>query len=207
MRTLRSNGQHGAPVVALRVAPQRIHIAADAGPPGEQLEAEVWRRRGSAIAAVNGGYYDAAFKPLGLRIADGKKISGLHGTMWGVFSVRRGRASIVDAEHWKMRRDVTEAVQCGPRLVVDGQVQLLKMQWARRTGMGITRQGKIIIAVADGEMSLPAWAALWAAQDGLNCRDALNLDGGPSTQLALKTSTRQMQLRSGRPVSDAILIR
>lgn len=207
MRTLRASGQHGAPVVALRADPGRIHVAADAGAPGEQIEAEVWRQRGGALAAVNGGYFDAADKPLGLRIAGGKKISALHGTMWGVFSVRRGVASIAATEDWKMRRDVREAVQCGPRLVVDGQVKSLKMQWARRTGIGITRRGKVVIAVADGEMSLPAWAALWAAPDGLDCRDALNLDGGPSTQLALKTKTRQLQLRSGRPISDAILIR
>ena len=55
MRTLRASGPHGAPVVALRADPARIHVAADAGAPGEQIEAEVWRQRGGALAAVNGG--------------------------------------------------------------------------------------------------------------------------------------------------------
>ncbi len=207
MRTLRSPGENGAPVVALRTAPNRVHIAADAGAPGAQLEAEAWRRRGGAMAAVNGGYFDAAYKPLGLRVAKGRKLSALHGTMWGVFSIRRDKATIVATEAFKMHRDISEAVQCGPRLVENGRVKQLKMQWARRTGIGITRRGKVIIAVADGEMSLPDWAALWAAPDGLNCPNALNLDGGPSSQLALKTASRQVNLRSGRPVSDAILIR
>lgn len=206
MRTLRASDESGATVVALRTTPNRVHIAADAAATGEQLEAEAWRRRGGALAAVNGGYFDAAYKPLGLRIAKGRKVTPLHGTMWGVFSIRSGKASIVTTEAFKMRRDIQEAVQCGPRLVMNGQVQSLKMQWARRTGIGVMQGGKVIIAVADGEMSLPAWAALWAAPDGLNCRNALNLDGGPSSQLALKTATRHVNLRSGRPVSDAILI-
>jgi exopolysaccharide biosynthesis protein len=203
MRTLRAPGEQGkGSVVALRVEPSRVKIAV-----GAAREAEEWRKTGGALLAVNGGYYDAEGKSLGLRVANGRKISRLHGKVWGVFYTRRGRASIVPTSDFVWKSGIREAVQCGPRLVENGQVLKLKNQWARRTGIGVTREGKVVIAVADGEVSLPDWAKLWAARGGLNCVDALNLDGGPSSQLSLQTSTRRLHLRTGRAVPDAVLIK
>ena len=206
LRTLRSPGEDGAPIVAIRTTPNRIRIGGNANVPGGQLEADEWRRRAGAVAAVNGGYFDALGKSLGLRISNGKRLAPLHGKSWGVFYVRNGKAAIVPTTDFKMRRSIREAVQCGPRLVEDGRPLQLKKQWARRTALGVTRDGKVIVAVSDGDLSLPAWASLWASSSGLNCRDALNLDGGSSTQLSLQTSSRQLHLRSGRAVPDAVLI-
>ena len=170
------------------------------------MEAEAWRANAKALAAVNGGYYGDAKQPLGLRISRGRKLSPLHGTMWGVFYVRKGRAHIVPTEKFIMRSDITEAVQCGPRLVENGVVQKLKNQYARRTGIGVTADGKVVLAVADGSLSLPDWAKFWADKNGLNCTDALNLDGGPSSQLSLRSKAKTLRVDSGRAVSDALLI-
>lgn len=204
MRTLRAPGQTGsAPsVTALRTDASHVRVAT-----GASLEAEGWRKRGGALVAVNGGYFDAEGKSLGLRATGGRKKSPLHGTRWGVFFTRNGKASIVPTEKFAWRTSIDEAVQCGPRLVENGTVLKLKKQWARRSGIGVTKEGRVIIAVADSEMSLPEWAALWAAPDGLNCEDALNLDGGPSSQLSIQTAKHRLLLRTGRPVPDAILIK
>ncbi len=69
-----------------------------------------------------------------------------------------------------------------------------------------------MFAVADGEMSFRAWAALWAARGGLNCRNALNLDGGGSTQLSLRPphsatpSAQRLEIGGAWPVPDALVI-
>lgn len=193
-------------VIALRCQPGRIHVAA-----GLALEAAGWRARGGAIAAVNGGFFDPTGESLGLRIADGHPSGRLRRTSGAVFFVRHGRAFILPASDFAARRRVLEgieeAVQCSPRLVAAGKPIRLKPQWARRTGLGIQRDGKVIVAVADDGLSLPAWAAFWAAPDGLYCQDALNLDGGPSTQLSLKSPAHSLEIAGGWPVPDAVLIR
>jgi len=189
-------------IVALRAAPSRIHIAT-----GDLLRADAWRRRTKALVAVNGGFFDESGHALGLRISRGVKKTALRSANWGVFYVRDGRASIVHTRDFKMSKTIREAVQCGPRLVVDGRVTDLKPQWARRTGIGIGRDGRVVLAVADGEMSLRDWAALWAKSTGFNCRTALNLDGGTSTQLSLKTTRRSLEITGPNHVSDAVVIR
>lgn len=201
-RSILTTGQY-VQVHALRTTAGRIRIAARGG---KQLEAEAWRASEKALAAINGGYYNDARKPLGLRISRGRIISPLHGKMWGVFTIQNGRARIVPTEKFKPSRDTTEAVQCGPRLVEGGVVKKLKPQWARRSGIGVTREGKVVLAVADGSLSLTDWAKLWADKNGLSCTDALNLDGGPSSQLALRCKTKTLRVDSGRAVSDAVLI-
>ncbi len=204
-------------VVALRTAPSRIRIAA-----GATLDAAAWRQKSGAVAALNGGFFDPTGRSLGLRVARGRRLHPLRAADWGVFLVRAGRsgekrassgqARIVHTRDFKSRRGVTEAIQCGPRLVVNGRPLRLKPQWARRTGIGVRRDGRVVVAVADGAMSFRAWAALWAARDGLNCRDALNLDGGGSTQMSLRPAravartAQPVEIGGAWPVPDAVII-
>ena len=98
-------------------------------------------------------------------------------------------------------------MQCGPRLVVNGKTTDLKSQWGRRTGVGIEASGKVIIAVSDGELSFDDWANIWASKNGLNCRDALNMDGGGSTQMWVNSKTNPVNVRAAWSVPDAIVVR
>ena len=206
IRLLRAPGSNNSSsVVALRTTPEHLRVVS-----GTSREIEEWRKDNKAIAAINGGFFDAQDKSLGLRASGGKKLKALHGKAWGVFYTRGSekspKAHIVPTDKFSWQNDMREAVQCGPRLVENGKVLKVKFQWARRSGIGIQRDGKVIIAVADSDVSLPEWAKFWASPKALNCRDALNLDGGPSSQLSLQTPARRLHLRSGRSVPDAILI-
>src|ERR1700687_3344127 len=50
----------------------------------------------SAVAAINGGFFDQDRRSLGLRIARGKTLVLLrHGVNWGVLVLRPGRGAIV----------------------------------------------------------------------------------------------------------------
>lgn len=206
LRMMRAPGSNNSSsVVVLRTTPEHLRVVS-----GTAREVEDWRKAYKALAAVNGGFFDAQDKSLGLRASGGKRLSALHGKMWGVFYTRGSKtnpkAHIVPTEKFVWKRDMREAVQCGPRLVENGKALKLKFQWARRTGIGIQRDGRVIVALADSDVSLPEWAKFWAAPAGLNCSDALNLDGGPSSQLSLQTAKHRIHLRSGRTVPDAILI-
>ena len=193
----------GGPFVTLRTTPGRIHIASR----GQLLNASEWRRQCNALAAINGGFFDQNHRSLGIRIAEGRTLSGSSGSKGGVFYVQAGRAHIVASTDFTPNSHITQAVQCGPRLVEHGRPQQLKPQFARRTGIGIQLDGRVVVAVADYSMSLPEWARLWASPEGLNCIDALNLDGGPSTQLSLHAGTQNVEILGGWPVPDAVVIR
>jgi uncharacterized protein YigE (DUF2233 family) len=192
------------PIVAVRAAASRFRVDT-----GATLDVATWRRRMAGAAVANGGFFDTDGRTLGLRIARGKQISPLRSADWGVFYVSPKGARIVHTREWagwskRVKSRVREAVQCGPRLVVDGRVLHLKPQWARRTGVGIMRDGRIVLAVTEDEMSFAAWAALWARRDGLNCVDALNLDGGGSTQLAIRTAKTTYDVGGAWPVPDVV---
>lgn len=199
-----------AQIIALRAAPQRLKIRR-----GALLEAVKWREKYKAVAVVNGGYFDPDNKSLGLRICDGKKKGALHPANWGVFFVSKNRAGKLQA-HILHTRDfkreysrldgITQAVQCGPRLVVNGKTTDLKPQIARRTGIGIQGDGKVILAISDSALAFDAWAKLWQSKKGLNCPDALNLDGGGSTQLSVQTRKRSLVVPGMWPIPDVVVI-
>jgi len=191
-------------VVVVRFDPGHLHVET-----GKSKTAEEWRSSTHSIAAINGGFFDENNHSLGLRQSNGKEISSLRHANWGVFFVQDGKAQIVHTRDFQKidQKSITEAIQCGPRLVVDGAPTDLKDQWARRTGIGITENGKVLIAVCDSELSLRQWAKFWAAKDGLHCQQALNLDGGGSSQLAIKTKNTDLQIDGVWPVPDAVVIR
>jgi uncharacterized protein YigE (DUF2233 family) len=195
-------------ITALRAAPGRVRIVV-----GANLDASQWRQKSGALAVVNGGYFDPEGRSLGLRISDNRRSHDLRLADWGVFLVEGDRARIVHTRDYKALRDkgrtrrVLEAIQCGPRLVVDGKLTQLKAQWGRRTALGIDRSGRVVLAVADGELSFAAWQKLWASRSGLNCPNALNLDGGGSTQLSLQSGKTSREIGGLWPVPDAVCIR
>lgn len=191
-------------ITVLRLDPSHFHVKT-----GKSKTASEWRASTKSIAAVNGGFFDENNHSLGLRQAAGKELSHLRRANWGVFYIKDEKARIVHTRDFLTidTKSITEAIQCGPRLVVDGHPTDLKDQWARRTGIGITSTGKVLIAVCDSELSLRQWAKFWAAKNVLHCQQALNLDGGGSSQLALKSGVTSVDIEGGWPIPDAIVIR
>ena len=207
MRRLKwSDGHERVDVIAFRAAPERIRVIT-----GAPQSAAQWRQSQSAIVAVNGGFFDVNERSLGARVADGVQKSPVHGTRWGVFRIKDKQAAIVATTEFAaaLKRGVQyqQAVQCGPILVKDDVIPTLKEQWAQRTGLGVQRDGQVIVAIADGPVSLPSWARCWREKTALGCPNALNLDGGSSTQLSLRAPKHELEISSSRTVPDAILIR
>jgi len=196
--------QSDVEVVVLRLDPNRLHVET-----GKAQTAEEWRQSTKSIAAINGGFFDENNHSLGLRQSAGKELSHLRHANWGVFYIKEGKAHILHTRDFSKAdpKSITEAIQCGPRLVVDGHPTDLKDQWGRRTGIGITAQGKVLLAVCNSELSLRQWAIFWAAKDGLHCQQALNLDGGGSTQLSLKSGNNAIQIDGNWPIPDAVVVR
>jgi uncharacterized protein YigE (DUF2233 family) len=104
----------------------------------------------------------------------------------------------------KERRHVV--VQGTPRLVVGGRVEHLKEQVARRTA--VCTDGKRLTLVVTTALEFNAFAQFLAApleSGGAGCSDALNLDGGPSTQLAARLGDLKLD-EPGQPVPNALAL-
>jgi uncharacterized protein YigE (DUF2233 family) len=168
------------------------------------------RQQAGAALVVNGGFFDTEGRPLGLRIADGRKVIGLRKVVdWGVLVLRPGRAAIVHSLDYPAAAGtspaVTGAIQVGPRILVDGRVPGLKPQAARRTAVAIDHGGRFLtVVVANARMQA---ADLGRALAGFGFSDALMLDGGPSTQLSAAIGDFSREIPGGYAVPDALVVR
>ena len=158
----------------------------------------------SAAVILNAGYYDEKGRPLGYFRSGGKVFNSrvlyrgrktfLH--YGALFTVGRkeGRPNIVSREKFEDSR-VKEAFQAGPLLVKDYKpVQGLSryreyLRATRRTVVGLDAKGRLVVLVSEAETRGISWCelqeylALPEARGGLGVRDAMNLDGGSSSQL------------------------
>lgn len=194
----------GATVHVLRVdlahADLRVLHAADHG--GGHRTAAEFARRSGATAVVNASFFDVDGSPMGLLVVDGAVRQPLRPVDWGVFSVDAERkASIVHTDAWSGEAGVRQAVQSGPRLVIAGEVVGLKNQTAARTAVCVRPDGKVDLVVVERAVSL-AGLARFLVDEG--CRDAMNLDGGPSTQLFLDRAGVRVDVPGGTPVPIAL---
>ena len=157
--------------------------------------AELTKRSG-CWAAVNGGYFDPKSEPMGYQrdairvVSHDLRTAGLFG---GVFVVGPRGADLLGREDF-VASAYSFALQCGPRLIFRGEkVKGIHADPpARRTGMGVDRQGRIFL-YATGLTArftfaqTQAWLNGPVAQGGLEPSGVLNLDGGSSTQFSVNT--------------------
>ena len=161
-----------------------------------------------ALLSINGGFFDHQFNPLGLRINNKtlenplKRIS-----WWGVFYVKSNRAYVSSLNRFRYDENIDFAMQSGPRLLIKKKIPSLKPGDADRSALGITADGKVIILVStNAAMSTNKLAHLLKAPP-LSCTDAINLDGGSSSQLYAHIGTFLLNVHSFSNVSDAIIVK
>jgi uncharacterized protein YigE (DUF2233 family) len=145
------------------------------------------------LFAANAGIYDAAFKPLGLYVEDGKTLVPLnmaHGNPAsgnfsllpnGVFAIYPdGQAAVEASAQFKADgRKARWATQSGPMLVIDGRINPAfvhdsdSLKW--RSGVCARTPHNVVFAVSEAPVNFHTFARLF--RDELGCRDALFLDG------------------------------
>jgi hypothetical protein len=186
-------------VVELRLVPA-------GGPSGRRRVEEIVAPYG-AVVAVNASFFDTEGRAMGLAVDEGRLMAKGRRQSWGALVVDDRKARIV------LGADVSDplayrlVVQGLPRLVVGGKVQLLKPQLAERTA--VCADGNSVVLVVTTKVETPVFANFLAEpldRGGLGCSDALNLDGGPSTQLVVKLSTLALSMPGGWGVPNALVV-
>jgi len=201
--TRAQDSMDGAPVHLVRVRPgiTRWRFLRPSDPDGS-LRVEDVSNNDAPLVALNGGYFDVDGSPMGLMVHEGREVNPMRKTDWGVFWLdRKGRGHLHHRLkfRWPAWADKVDfALECGPRVRVGGEAIQVRPGTARRTLVGVRRDGDLIIAVFPTRVGLLA-AGRWL-HERWEVDDLLNLDGGSSTQLALRDGGVWRTLARGVPV-------
>jgi uncharacterized protein YigE (DUF2233 family) len=176
-----------------------------------------WQERTGSILAVNGGFFESNNAPAGLLVADGEvfgtsfdKLNAPYDDYGGMFTVVGDAIGIrlLAEVPYQPDEPLDQAVQGFPMLVTSGGRPVdfdLPGETARRTAVALDQSERVIFIVIDSaEISLSGLRDWLAAADELAISAALNLDGGPSTGMALAAGSWVVQRDSLTRVPSVI---
>lgn len=164
---------------------------------GEALE-----REGKSLRfAMNGGMYRPDLRPVGLYVESGKElapantktVAGTPGQIPnfykkpnGVFYIGDGEAGILETRRFLAKRPRADfATQSGPMLVIDGSIHPAFIAGSSdrkpRNGVCVTGGKRMDFVMTRGWVNFHAFARFF--RDGLDCDNALFLDGGQASGL------------------------
>lgn len=166
-------------------------------------------KRGKALLMINGGFFTPAHKSIGLIIKGGKELSPIHKTSWwSIFAIGENGPRILPLGEFKASSNWKMALQVGPRLVIDGEIPKLKEGSAARSAVGITNDGFVVIAITqDSGISMTELARRMGGsrfKGGLECPNAMALDGGGSSQLYARVGKFELSLTGFSRVTNGL---
>ncbi len=143
-----------------------------------------------SYVCINANFFDKNAQTLGLVVQQGIVQNKMHRggkTLTGIFYTGRTSPHIVSRSSLP-ESGVLHAVQAGPRLIEDGKPIVgfkENHNASRRSGVCIDKKDRIVFfASSAGITGVPLFELQQLLlSDTLGCRDAINLDGGGSTQL------------------------
>ena len=154
-------------------------------PDGQGLAATM--KREQCACGVNGGYFDAEFKPIGLRIAYARILSPVRRArlITGILLQSDRGINIVRVGEFSRKQRGVAAIQAGPFLVEQSKPirGLNNSQLARRTFSGTGSDDRGLLGVCS-DVSLAQLANILATAPiagDFKLRRAMNLDGGSSS--------------------------
>lgn len=157
---------------------------------------------------INGGYFDGSLNPLGVVIVDGKILADRvsHRPPRAVFAIdNAGKAMIIPKVAKAAEISANFALGAGPNLLPvvaqDENFQADIMNSSRpRSAVGITSDGLVKLVATDA-MTLQQLSNL---MHDLGCVQAMNLDGGGSSQM--RFDGKMIRSGDGRSLCTAILL-
>lgn len=174
----------------------------------QQTSITDFAKHSDALIAINGGFFDPTGKPLGLRLTHHTTHYPLKPiSWWGVFYLDNNTPHLQHIRDYTPHASIKWAIQAGPRLIVHHHIPKLKPGYAERTALGITSQGKILLVITEHAPMTTTELAKRMLAPPLECMDALNLDGGSSTQLYVHLPGMNLLETGYALISDAIVIK
>lgn len=173
----------------------------------EYASIDEYAEASNALLAINGGFFDENYQPLGLRI-DNKQLKNpvKNISWWGIFYLKNQQAFLTSINHFDSKTP-DFAIQSGPRLIINNKIPPLKPGRAERSALGITQDGQVILLITDNMPLSTTELAQMMKSAPLYCENALNLDGGSSSQLRARMKSFQLDVHGFSKVSDAVVVK
>ena len=180
-------------------------------PDGQTLAATMKHEK--CACAVNGGYFDEEFAPIGLRIVNEQTVAPLRRArlITGVLLESTRGVQIMRAREFSRSHKIAAAIQCGPFLVDASQRigGLNDSQRARRTFAATATNERVLLGVCS-EVSLANLAQILAKTPlaaGSKIDRALNLDGGSSSAFWFaRENGNALSIPGQKPVRDFVAV-
>jgi len=192
--------------IVIKLDPKILQLNIQENPaPPDNLSIFQIHKKQDSLLTFNGIFFTEKYNPTGLIISEKKTIHPLSSAnlLNGILTINKNHeAEIFSYDDFKKQttkeKDTIEfAIQNGPLLIYQNEIQTKTdtRKKASRTAIGIDTQGKIIVIILkqslinfDNTLSLYEFAHLLVENttlNALNLKSLLNLDGGPSTGLAI----------------------
>lgn len=152
--------------------------------------------KSSAVAMINANYFDEKGKPLGfLKVASDEVNSRISKSslFTGIFGIKDRLPFILHRDQF-LSPQADEGLQAGPLLLAAGTALDITRgvgKYSRRSLIALDREQRLIIAVTDSLLGGLNWAEVQEIFSSepwqVRTTDLLNLDGGGSAQLYVKT--------------------
>jgi uncharacterized protein YigE (DUF2233 family) len=173
-----------------------------------------WCNAEGVVAAINGGFFEADYQTTALVISDGVAYGSSYQNQGGMFAVDRwGNVSLrylLDMPY-DPNEPLQQAIQGWPMLVRPGGGPLAfsetSGQRARRSVIAMDRSGNVLLMAFPGSDFLLDELATWLLTSDLAIDSALNLDGGSSTGLCVRTESYQERIDAFVPLPTALQVR
>jgi hypothetical protein len=175
--------------------------------------AKAFAELAGAVAAVNANYFDEKGRALAyLKTAEKEINRGVskHALYTGIFGLSESGPFVTHRDEFQPAQ-VGEALQSGPLLLhrnAPVEVMTGLGRYARRSVIGVDKDGRLIIGVSDaviGGLSFAELQELFVQPKWqMNTVELLNLDGGGSAQLYLKSGKVEEWLPGTAEVPVAI---
>ena len=174
---------------------------------------KLFAEKSGALAAINANYFDEKGRPLAYLKTAEKEINRVvskHGLYTGVFGLGESGPFVTHREEFQPAQ-AGEALQSGPLLLHrSAPMEVLSGlgRHARRSVVGIDKEGRMLIAVSDGVIGGLSFTELqemfMQPKWQMEMMELLNLDGGGSAQLYVKSGKFEEWLPGTSEVPVAI---
>ncbi len=208
----KSAGPDEDTVTISRFDTHRFHVSIGYQP-DHPLSLASWQKQAAAAAVFNGGYFNANNQTTSLVIANGQSYGTSYPDFGGLFAVdAQGNVilrSLSQQPYDPNTEQLQQATESSPMLVINGKRTQFdaNASSSRRTVVALDTQGRLIFIISPGgTFTLDEMADVVSSSD-LHIQTALNLDGGASTGMYIKTSQQNISLDSISSLPIAIILK
>ncbi len=143
-----------------------------------------------AVVCINASFFDENNKPLGLLITRGLALQNLHAggnTLTGIFAKTKDGFFISGRKNLSLK-SALEAIQAGPRLFSKGNLVegVHPLSSRKQSGVCVDKQGDAVFYLVRSGIFGTSLEWLSDQFKKLDCVEALNLDGGGSSQMYIE---------------------